>query len=86
MAEIFGEHKAYDKLVKKIKDLCIKLGLIEEKQEEKKFCLVDIPDHELAPEKVKFKKMQMYQKKAWEERQMKAQQKVLEEQKMRDLR
>jgi hypothetical protein len=44
----------------------MKLGLIPEQPEEKKFSLIDIPDHELPPEKIKFKRMQIYQKKAVE--------------------
>jgi hypothetical protein len=42
---MFGHHKPHDQLIKKIKSLELKLGLVEEKTEEKKFLLIDIPDH-----------------------------------------
>lgn len=45
VAEMFGEHHAHDKLEKKIHSLQIKLGLIEEKGDENKFNLINIPDH-----------------------------------------
>lgn len=49
---------------KKIKSLEVKLGLVEEKGEDTKFNLISIPDHELPPEKLKYKKLQIYQKQA----------------------
>lgn len=64
VVEIFGEHKPHDKLEKKIRSLEVKLGLVEEKNEEGKFNLINIPDHELPPEKIKYKKLQIYQKQA----------------------
>jgi hypothetical protein len=80
---MFGHHKPHEKLIKKIKSLETKLGMIQEQSEEKKFSLIDIPDHELTPEKLKFKRMQTYQKKAMEERREKQHRKEEEEQTMR---
>ena len=45
MVELFGPTKTFEKLLKKIKSLEIKLGLAEEKTDENKFSLVDVPDH-----------------------------------------
>ena len=45
VVEMFGPHKFFDKLIKKIQTLSAKLGLLEEKPEENKFSLIDIPDH-----------------------------------------
>lgn len=59
---MFGPHKFFDKLTKKIQTLSAKLGLLEEKPEENKFSLIDIPDHELTSEKLKLKRIQIYQK------------------------
>lgn len=42
---MFGANKAFDKLVKKIHSIEIKLGLVEEKTDENKFSLINIPDH-----------------------------------------
>lgn len=44
---------------------------MEEKGEESKFSLISIPDHELPPEKLKYKKLQIYQKQAMEIRRQK---------------
>ncbi len=44
---MFGTSKFFDKLLKKIHNLEIKLGIAEEKPEENKFSLIDVPDHEL---------------------------------------
>jgi hypothetical protein len=71
VAEIFGDHHAHDKLAKKIHALQVKLGLAEEKGEESKFSLINVPDHELPPEKLKYKKLQLYQKQALEARRQK---------------
>ena len=60
---------------KKIKSLEVKLGLVEEKGEDTKFNLISIPDHELPPEKLKYKKLQIYQKQAIEIRKQKQQEK-----------
>lgn len=49
----------------------MKLGLVEVKGEENKFNLISIPDHELPPEKLKYKKLQIYQKQALEARRQK---------------
>ena len=48
--------------------------------------MIDIPDNELPSDKIKYKRMQEYQKKAMEERKEKARKKEEEEQRMRDLR
>lgn len=48
VVKMFGTvNKAFDKLLKKINELEVKLGLAQEKAEENKFSLIDIPDHEL---------------------------------------
>jgi hypothetical protein len=49
VVEMFGEHKPFDKLEKKIKMLEIKLGLIEDQPELNKFTLIDTPDSEIPP-------------------------------------
>lgn len=59
---MFGSSKIHDKILKKINVLEIKLGLVEQKQSESKFSLVDIPDHELTADKLKMKRIQVYQK------------------------
>lgn len=86
VVEIFGEHKPHDKLEKKIKSLEVKLGLVEEKADENKFHLINIPDHQLPPEKLKYKKLQIYQKQALEIRRQKQKDREDQEAKMRDLR
>ena len=45
VVEIFGESHPHDKLLKKIHILEVKLGLVEEKAEENKFNLINVPDH-----------------------------------------
>lgn len=80
---MFGEHKPHDKLEKKIRSIEVKLGLIEEKPEENKFHLISIPDHELPPDKLKYKKLQIYQKQALELRRQKQKEREEEEQQMR---
>ena len=64
VVEIFGDHHPLEKLDKKMKAIELKLGLIQDKTEDTKFNLISIPDHELPPEKLKYKKLQIYQKQA----------------------
>ncbi len=64
----------------------VKLGLAEERGEESKFSLINVPDHELPPEKLKYKKLQLYQKQALEARRQKQLEREQEEARMRDLR
>ena len=64
----------------------VKVGLVEAKGQQNKFNLINIPDHELPPEKLKYKKLQIYQKQAFEARKEKQKEKEEEEIKMRDLR
>ena len=63
---MFGDHHPHDKLLKKIHLLEVKLGIAEDKNIESKFSLINVPDHELPPEKLKYKKLQIYQKQAVE--------------------
>lgn len=86
VVEMFGQHHSHDKLLKKIHAVEIKLGLAEEKGEEGKFNLISIPDHELPPEKIKYKKLQIYQKQALELRRQKQIEKEEEQNRMKDLR
>lgn len=55
---------------RRIKLLEAKLD-IDNKDLDKKFALIDIPDSELPPEKQRLKKLQIYQKAALEERRKK---------------
>jgi actin-related protein 5 len=64
----------------------LKLGLVEEKGEDSKFSLISIPDHELPPEKLKYKKLQLYQKQALELRRQRQVEREQEEARMRELR
>lgn len=83
---MFGTSKFFDKLVKKINELEMKLGLSQEKNDENKFSLIDVPDHELTTDKLKMKRIQVYQKNMMESRKRKQEEKLIEEQKMKDLR
>ena len=83
---MFGTSKFFDKLVKKINELEMKLGLSQEKNDENKFSLIDAPDHELTTDKLKMKRIQVYQKNMMESRKRKQEEKLIEEQKMKDLR
>lgn len=76
--EMFGSNKAFDKLVKKMHSLQIKLGLVEEKTDENKFSLISIPDHELSSDKLKLKRIQVYQKSMIEIRKKKQEEKEKE--------
>ena len=86
VVEMFGPNKALDKLNKKIHSLEIKLGLVEEKPDENKFSLVDVPDHELTSEKLKLKRIQVYQKNMIEVRKKKQEEKEMEENRLKELR
>lgn len=59
---------------------------IDNKDEEKKFALIDIPDSELPPEKQRIKRLQICQKAALEERRKKKEEEQEQERKLRQLR
>ena len=86
LVELFGKNKPFGIMKKKIRDLEVKLNIKNTEAEQKKFAFLEIPDSELAPDKLRLKRLQEYQKQAQEKRQQKLLEKEEQERKMKQLR